>query len=72
MDYRVARNGPSAVEVIAAAMRADRSLTLERAVREVPVTQEALERYEQAAADLEARMRRTVPGSFLDTGPEPL
>lgn len=49
MGYPVARSGPSAVEVIAAAMRADPSLTLERAVTEVPVSAEALERYERAA-----------------------
>jgi hypothetical protein len=48
-DYTVTRSGPSAMECIAAAMRADPSLTLERAVTEVPVSAEALERYEQAA-----------------------
>ena len=45
----IAPSGPSAMQCIEAAMRADPSLTTERAVTEVTVSAEALERYERAA-----------------------
>jgi hypothetical protein len=43
--YPVARNGPSVLDCLEAAMRADPSLTIEEAIRTVPVSQETIDRY---------------------------
>lgn len=41
----VTRSGPSVLDCLEAAMRADPTLTIEEAIRTVPVSEETLRRY---------------------------
>jgi hypothetical protein len=51
MDHLIARTGPSVLDCLEAAMRADPSLTIEEAIRTVPVSQETIDRYAVARED---------------------
>jgi hypothetical protein len=46
----VTRSGPSITDCLEAAMRADPSLTIEEAIRTVPVSQATIDRYAAAEA----------------------
>lgn len=43
--HLITRSGPAALDCLEAAMRADPSLTIEEAIRTVPVSEETLQRY---------------------------
>jgi hypothetical protein len=45
MSEIIARSGPPILDCLEAAMRADPSLTIEEAIRTVPVSQETIDRY---------------------------
>jgi hypothetical protein len=47
----VTRNGPSVLDCLEAVMRADPSLTIEEAIRTVPVSQETIDRYAAGEED---------------------